>query len=338
MMDVSDASGTCLFDTRKREWSRELIGIAQLDMGIFPGVVESTAYAGAVSAGAAELTGLPEGLACYAGGGDAVVQAMGSGIVRPGVVGVVIGTSGNVSMSLDRFAENPHGDLEMYCSNEPGMWIAIGGTLAAGGSYRWYRDTLCEALQKQAEDTGASIYALMEEQAEQSVPGSNGVVFTPYLTGERCPYPDGNARGAFYGISLKTTRSDITRSIMEGVTFSLKQLVEVIGSMGRAEKAYASGGGAASGLWRQMQADILDMPVCTMSAASEGGAYGAVLIAGVGAGVWRNLSEAVGVLRMETCTQPVPENQEGYRKSYRLYQMMYPRLKPIYDEGAAEGY
>ena len=338
MIDVSDASGTGFFDTKNRVWSDALIEIAGLDKSIFPKAVESTTLAGHVTCDVAQLTGLPEGLPCYAGGGDAVIQAVGSGLVRPGILGVVIGTSGNVTMGLDHYEDNPHGDLQMFCGNEPGLWTDFGCTLSAGGSYRWYRDTLCEGAKQQSAETGENVYDIMGRDAESSVPGANGVVFTPYLSGERCPYPDPNCRGSFYGMSLTTTRGDVTRAVMEGVTYSLCQLVDIFGSMTKNEKVYTSGGGAFSPLWRQMQADIFNLPVYTMSAASEGGAYGAVLVAGVGAGLWKNLTEAVQVIRPETECTPIAENQEGYRKSYEIYKRIYPALKPVYDFGASLGF
>ena len=338
MIDVSDASGTGFFDTKNRVWSDELIKIAGLDKSIFPVAVESPVLAGRVTKEVAELTGLPEGLPCYAGGGDAVIQAVGSGLVKPGILGVVIGTSGNVTMGLDRYQDNPHGDLQMFCGNEPGLWTDFGCTLSAGGSYRWYRDTLCEGAVKQSKETGENVYDIMGKEAESSVPGAHGVVFTPYLSGERCPYPDPNCRGSFYGMSLSTTRGDITRSVMEGVTYSLCQLVDIFGGMTKLDKVYTAGGGAFSPLWRQMQADIFNLPVYTMSAASEGGAYGAVLVAGIGAGLWKNLGEAVQVITPETECQPMPENQEGYKKSYEIYKKIYPALKSVYDAGAELGY
>ena len=338
MIDVSDASGTGFFDTKNRVWSDALIEIAGLDKSIFPKAVESTTLAGRVTREVAQLTGLPEGLPCYAGGGDAVIQAVGSGLVKPGILGVVIGTSGNVTMGLDHYEDNPNGDLQMFCGNEPGLYTDFGCTLSAGGSYRWYRDTLCEGAKTQAQQSGENVYDIMGKDAESSVPGANGVIFTPYLSGERCPYPDPNARGSFYGMSLTTTRGDLTRAVMEGVTYSLCQLVDIFGKMTTNEKVYTSGGGAFSPLWRQMQADIFNLPVYTMSAASEGGAYGAVLVAGVGAGLWKNLNEAVQVIRPETECQPIAENQEGYRKSYELYKKLYPALKDVYAAGAEMGY
>lgn len=339
-IDVSDGAGTGFFNVRERRWNDELIALAGLDKAIFPKCLESTDLAGVVTREAAQITGLPEGLKVYAGGGDAVIQTTGAGLIKPGILGVVIGTSGNVSMALDSYRDNPEGNLQVFCNNEPHLWHAFGCTLTSGGAYRWYRDVLCEADIALAQSTGRNVYDIMGERAAQSQPGAGGVSFLPYLTGERCPYPDPNARGVFYGLTLGTTRADITRSVMEGVTYSLKQVVDLISQMDPAiknEKVYASGGGAASQLWRQMQADIFDLPVYTMSAASEGGAYGAVMVAGVGAGVWENLEQAVSVLQVETETLPNPANQPAYRDAFAIYSELYGALKPVFDKGAAMG-
>lgn len=337
-IDVSDASGTGFFDTEKRQWNDSLIALAGLDKSIFPEAHESTELAGHVTKEAAELTGLPEGLNVYFGGGDAVIQTTGAGLVKPGILGVVIGTAGNVSMGLDKFNLNPNGDLQMFCNNQPGLWHAFGCPLTSGGAYRWYRDELCQHNIADAKATGKNVYDLMGAEAAQSKPGSNGVIFTPYLTGERCPYPDPNARGSFYGLSLNTTRADITRSVMEGVTYSLKQVIDLMAKFTKCEKVYSSGGGSASALWRQMQADIFDMPVYTMSAASEGGAYGAIMVAGVGAGVWANLEEAASIVKVETETLPIRENQKLYQDSFEIYSRIYPALKSVYDLSASKGY
>ncbi|MBR0088201.1 MAG: xylulokinase, partial [Lachnospiraceae bacterium] len=252
--DVSEASGTGFFDTRNRCWSEELIGISGLDRNIFPEVHESIDLAGRVTRKASKETGLPEGTAVYYGGGDAVIQTTGTGLISPGTIGVVIGTAGNVSMALDHFYPNPNGDLQMFCNNEPGLYHAFGCPLTSGGAYRWYRDAMSEHMVEKARLTQENVYDLMGKEAEMSVPGSNGVIFTPYLTGERCPYPDANARASFYGLSLKTTRADITRSVLEGVTFSLRQIVDIMQSFVPCSKVVASGGGSVSALWRQMQA------------------------------------------------------------------------------------
>ncbi|MGI6174270.1 MAG: xylulokinase [Christensenellales bacterium] len=336
--DASDASGTGFFDTKNRVWADELIAKLDLPRSIFPTVLESTDFAGRVSKRAAEETHLPEGLPVYAGGGDAVIQTTGAGLVQPGILGVVIGTAGNVSMGFKGYAENPGGKLQMFCNNSGDLWHALGCTLTAGGAYRWYRDALCADEIRRAKEGGIGVYDLMGQAAEQSKPGCGGVIFLPYLTGERCPYPDPNARGVFYGLSLNTTKGDMTRAVMEGVTFSLKQLIDIMGAVADSKKVYSSGGGSASPLWRQIQADIFGLPVYTMSAASEGGAYGAVLVAGVGAGVWKDLDEAITVIKPETETLPNPANKAAYEDAFAIYSDLYPALKPTFDKGASFGY
>ena len=336
--DVSEASGTGFFDTRARKWCESLISMVHLPRSVFPDAVESTEQAGSVTEEAAELTGLPTGIPCYAGGGDAVIQAVGSGLVSPGTIGIVIGTAGNVSMSFNAFTPNPEGKLQMFCGNEPGLWTSFGATQTAGGAYRWVRDMFCRDLVHEAKRTGQNVYELMNHEAEQAGPGAHGILFAPYLSGERCPYPDPNARGIFYGMSLSTTREDMIRAVMEGITFSLRQIAGIYQELMPLEAAVSSGGGAASPLWLQMQADIFGLPVKTVSAASEGGAYGAALVGGVGCGMFNNLADAVSVIRTETVQYPCKENQEIYARNYRLYQSLYPAAKPIFDLGGTFGY
>ena len=336
-MDVSEASGTGFFRTKDRAWSRELIGIAGLDMGIFPKVCESIDLAGFVTREAAEEAGLPEGLRVYMGGGDAVIQSTGSGLLAPGRVGVVIGTSGNVSMGLDRFYHNPEGRLQMFCNNAPGVYHAFGCNLTAGGAYRWYRDTLCGQDIALAEKSGRNVYDIMGESASQSPPGANGVIFVPYLSGERCPYPDPNARGMFYGLTLGTQKCDITRAVLEGVTYAFKQVADIMFSFMPGTEVIVSGGGSASPLWRQILADVFQMPVYTLSAAGEGGAYGAALAAGVGAGIFRDFVQATSALKIVTETQPIPAHAAAYRDGFSMYGQMYHAMKPVFDKGASLG-
>ena len=332
LTDVSEASGTGFFDTKNRVWADGLIALAGLDKAIFPKAVESTALAGCVTAKAAAETGLPEGLNVYAGGGDAVIQTTGTGLVEPGVLGVVIGTSGNVSMGMSGFHANPEGNLQMFCNNEPGLWHAFGCTLTAGGAFSWFVKTLASEDAADAAREGKNTYAYIDERVKNVPAGANGVLFAPYLTGERCPYPDPNARGIFYGLSLGTTRADMARAVMEGVTYSLKQVVELMSAEIAPQKVYLSGGGASSEVWKQMAADIFELPVYTMSAAKEGGAYGAVLVAGVGAGIWKDLKEAIGVLHEdERFYTPDPAAREAYRRGYERYCMLYPANKPLFD-------
>ncbi|MBR7040684.1 MAG: xylulokinase [Clostridia bacterium] len=331
-IDVSDASGTGFYDTKRREWAWELIDKVGFDRKIFPECLESTAFSGAVTREAAQETGLPEGLATYAGGGDAVIQTTGTGLVKPGTLGVVIGTSGNVSMAMDGFRPNPEGKLQMFCNNEEGLWHCFGCTLTAGGALNWFAKTLAGEDKIDAQKLGTKLYKLLDERVEQVPADSNGVLFAPYLTGERCPYPDPNARGIFYGLNLGTTRAEMTRAVMEGVTFSLKQVIELMGAQVKPEKVYLSGGGASSRLWKQMAADIFDLPVYTMSGASEGGAYGAVLVAGVGAGIWKDLEQAIQALKEDDVHyEPDPETRQAYDRAYERYKMLYTLNKPLFD-------
>ena len=338
MTDVSEASGTGFFDTKKRIWSEELIAISGLPYSVFPDAVESPEIAGRVTPNAAAITGLPDGLPCFAGGGDAVIQAVGSGLVEAGSIGIVIGTAGNVSMSFSQFMPNPEGKLQMFCGNEPGLWTSFGATQTAGGAYRWMRDTFCRDLLEKSRHTGENVYSLMNKEAEKAGIGAHGIIFTPYLSGERCPYPDPDARGIFYGMSLSTTREDMIRAVMEGITFSLKQIVEIYQEIMPLKGAVSSGGGAASSLWLQMQADILGMPVRTVSAASEGGAYGAALVGAVGTGIYKDLKEAIKVIQTQTVNHPFADNQTKYQRNYELYRKIYPSLKELYNIGATYGY
>ena len=309
--DVADASGTGLFNVRERCWSDEAIEKVGLPRSLFQRAYESYEVAGHVTAEAAKRTGLPEGLPVTAGGGDAVIQTTGTGLVRQGILGVVIGTSGVVAMGLDGFKENPKGELQVFCNNAKHLWHAMGVTLAAGGSYRWFRDELCQDLVKQAAESGCDVYDLMSQEAAGVQPGCGGLLFLPYLSGERCPYPDPAARGVFFGLGLEHGHAAMNRAVMEGVTFSLRQVAERIFAMDpdmKPEKIILSGGGAKSEVWRQMAADIFGLPVVTISGSGEGGAYGAALVAGVGLGLWKDLVEAAG--------NPVEETRTSDRTRY----------------------
>ena len=333
-MDVSEASGTGLFDTRNRRWCVPLTEALGLDASLFPPVKESTETAGRISAEAAEQTGLQAGTPCFAGGGDAVVQSFGSGLIREGRVGTVIGTAGNVSMGFTRYTPNPGGKLQAFCGVTPGSYMSFGATQTAGGALRWFRDELCRDIRTRAETEETDAFDLMSGMAESSQPGAGGVVFAPYLSGERCPWPDAAARGVLYGLSLNTTQADMIRAVMEGIVYSLRQIVDIYRTFTRVDSAAASGGGAKGGLFLRMQADIFGVPVVTQSAASEGGAYGAALIAGLGAGWYRTAEEAVSVLKTEREILPDPANRAAYEKSFRLYSAIYPALKEVYQLGA----
>lgn len=335
--EVSDASGTGFFNVAQRDWSYELLEKVGLSADLFAPCRESHQVVGQVSEEAARITGLTPGCPVTAGGGDAVIQTTGTGLIRPGVLGVVIGTSGVVAMGLDHCAKN-NGDLQLFCGNAPHLWNAVGVTLAAGGSYRWYRDVLCAQQKIEAAEKDMDVYDLLGQEAEAAGPGSQGVLFMPWLSGERCPYPDANARGAFLGLELGHDHGVMTRAVMEGVTFSLKQVADLIAKTGntKATKVIVSGGGALSPLWRQIMADVFGLPVVTVSGSGEGGAYGAALVAGVGVGVYESIDDALDVLKEETQTLPLPENQAVYQKMYGIYQDVYQALLPIHNRLAED--
>ena len=322
--EVSDASGTGLFNVKTRSWSYELIEKIGLDKNLFPKCVESTEQTGTVTEEAAGLTGIPKGTPVFAGGGDAVISTTGLGLVKPGRAGVTLGTSGVVAVGLSGYADNPGGALQLFCNNAPGRWMAFGCTLSAAGSYQWFRDALGGSEDFKALDMGA-----------EAVPaGSDGLIFLPYLTGERCPLFDPKATGAFLGITSLMRKPHFSRAVMEGICYSMKQvydmIVEASPGIDTSEIAIA-GGGAKSPIWRQMLADIFGLPVKTVHGSAEGGAFGAALVAGAGAGLWASLDDAMACAKPETETMPNPENAEVYKKQYDKYVKMYDALKWSYN-------
>ncbi|MEM3112772.1 MAG: xylulokinase [Candidatus Anstonellales archaeon] len=331
--EVSDASGTGLFNVRKRDWSYRLLELLDIPKEWLPRCYESCEISGALSAKIAKELGLPVGLPVVGGGGDAVVQTTGTGIIEPGILGTTIGTAGNVTTALDKCIENPDGKLQIFCNTLPGKWHVMGVTLAAGGSLRWFRDALGEFEKERAKRLGKDIYEILTREASGIEVGSEGLLFLPYLIGERCPYADPHAKGALIGLTLRHKKRHFIRSILEGVIFSLRDVAEVILKMGISfNQIRTSGGGARSKLWRQIHADVFGREVLTMSGSGEGSAYGAALVAGVGVGIWPNMEEAVKGLKIVTNNSPIPENVEKYEKLFKIYQNLYKTLKPTFDK------
>lgn len=328
--EVSDASGYGLLDVAKRDWAWPLIDKIGFERSLFPKVVESTEQTGCVNAAAAEQTGLPEGTPVYGGGGDAVISTTGMGLVLPGKVGVTLGTSGVVAMGLPSYMKNPEGNLQVFCNNKPGAWHAMGVTLAAAGSYQWLRNTLGDLELQREQKEGVSAYDLLNALAEQTPPGSDGLLFLPYLTGERCPLNDAEARGGFIGITSRQGKGHFVRAVLEGVTFSLKQVYDLIASLDvsiESKEVIVSGGGARSQLWRQIIADVFQMPVYTVYGSAEGGAFGAALVAGTGCGLFDSLENAMALAKPDSETLPRAEYAEMYRRQYGAYVKMYDALK-----------
>ena len=333
LTEVSDASGTGFFDVKNRNWAYELIDKAGLDRSIFPSFVESTDAAGRVTAEAAAETGLPEGTLLSAGGGDAVISTTGLGLIRPGRIGITLGTSGVVAMGLPGYMENPNGLLQVSCNNAPGTWHAMGVTLAAAGSYQWFRNTFGDLEMEAAKAFGKSSFYLLDQEAVKTPAGADGLFFLPYLTGERAPLNDPSATGAFLGITAQTTKGHFARAVMEGVAFSLKQVYDLIMSVNSgvcSDEIVLAGGGAVSAVWRQIFADLFNLPVRTVYGSAEGGSFGAALVAGVTGGVWNSLEETVALITPQSETKPISAHVPVYQKQYQKYIKFYDSLKWSY--------
>lgn len=330
--EVSDASGTGLFNVRKREWSYPLLDQLRIPKDWMPRCYESPEISGSLLSDIASELGLSANTPVGGGGGDSVVQTTGTGLVNPGILGTTLGTAGIVAMALDKCNDNPGGKLQVFCNNMPNKWHAMGVTLAAGGSLRWIRDVFGGAEREVAGWMGTDVYELLAKQASMAEPGSEGLFFLPYLIGERCPHPDPNARGGFIGLTLRHDRRHILRSVFESVIFSLRDVAQLIEEMGYPiSQVRMSGGGALSALWRQIHADVFDSEVITVSGSSEGGAYGAALVAGAGVGIWSDVEEAVAVLKPETRNDPIKKNVELYNKLFPVYRDFYDSLKESFD-------
>ena len=318
-MDKADGAGTVLFDLMSRDWSDEVLAALEIPHAWMPKTFEGPEFTGYVTKETASLTGLKAGTPVAAGGGDQAAQAVGVGAVEPGIVGLTVGTSGVVFATTSSALIEPEGRLHAFCHAVPGMWHFMGVMLSAAGSLQWYRDTLAADM---------SFDELLKE-AEAVPAGSEGLQFLPYLSGERTPHPDPLARGAFIGLTLRHSRAHLTRAVLEGVAFGLKDSFTLIqnAGLGAITQMRASGGGTKGALWRQIMASILEAELVTVNT-TEGAAYGAALLAGVGAGAWANVPTACkACIKITGSTQPDPAQADLYRKVYPLYQALYPALK-----------
>jgi xylulokinase len=318
-LDKADGAGTALFNLKARNWSVELLQALEIDPSWMPLTFEGPEFTGQVTAEAAAATGLMSGTPVAAGGGDQAAQAVGVGAVKPDVVALTVGTSGVVFATTPSALIEPEGRLHAFCHAVPGMWHFMGVMLSAAGSLQWYRDTLAP---------GIGFDDLLHE-AELVPAGSEGLQFLPYLSGERTPYADPLARGAWIGLTLRHNRRHLTRAVLEGVSFGLKDSFTLIKNAGLGEirQVRASGGGVKSSLWRQILASVLETELVTVKT-TEGAAFGAAMLAGVGAGAWEDVSAACdAVVRIDSSTLPDPAQVEAYRKAYPLYNQLYPALK-----------
>jgi xylulokinase len=320
--DAADAAGTLLLDLRRRDWSDDILAALDIPRAWLPRVFEGPDVTSGLLPEVAADLGLPAGLPVIAGGGDNAAAAVGSGIVQPGIVSSSIGTSGVIFAHSDEIALDPQGRLHTFCHSVPARYHLMAVTLAAGGSFRWFRDTLGDV-------TGHSLrYDDLTTLAASVPPGAEGLIFLPYLSGERTPHLDPLARGAFIGLTARHSLAHMARAVMEGVVFSMRDGLEIMRSLGIAPgQIRATGGGGKSPLWRQMQADIYATDVATL-AAEEGPAYGAALLAGVGAGVFRDVDDAVArCVTLTTTTAPDDRAVARYDEVYAIYRDMYAILR-----------
>lgn len=320
--EVSDASGTALFDCGQRRWSDAMLKALAIDPATMPTAAESWVPTALLGHAAAEAMGLPAGTPIVGGAGDQAAAAIGSGIVREGALAVTIGTSGVAFATCNAWRPAPAGEAHAFCHAVPERWHLMGVMLGCGGSLRWYRDTF-------GFPQGDPGYEAITAEAARSVPGARGATFLPYLTGERCPHPDPTIRAAFLGLDAVHGRHDLSRAALEGITFGLKDNVELIRSLGVAvEEIRLAGGGARSAMWRQLCADIFGIPVRVAAAGGGegGGALGVALLAGVGAGVWKTVDQACAAAAVPS-ELTAPAAGVDYADAYRRFRDGYRRLR-----------
>ena len=333
-MEISDAAGTCLLNVKRGEWSQEVLDAIGFDSSLLPPVVASDQVCGSITGEVERLTGLPAGTPVAGGGADNACGAVGNGVVRPGLTLVSIGTSGVVLT----YADQPRVDLSgpvprVHTFNHavPGAWYLMGVTQGAGLSLRWVRDNIGLPERALERWTGLDAYELLAKEVESVPPGSEGLIFLPYLQGERTPHLDAYARGGWIGLTASHDRRHLVRAVLEGVAFSLKDCFAIIREQGlEIEQVRATGGGAKSAIWRQILADVLGVELVTTNA-QEGPAFGAALLAGVASGVYPSSQDACeATVRVAERTEARGENEAQYAHAYATYRALYPALKPIF--------
>ena len=326
--EVSDASGTLLLDVANRRWSKELLGKLQIDPALLPPCYESAEVSARVSELGSKATGLPTGTPVVGGGGDQPAGAVGNGIVRQGVVSATMGTSGVVFAHADELGFDPLGRLQRGCHAVPGAWHVMGVVLAAGGSFQWFRNELGKAEVALARERGDDPYFLLTAEAALAGPGAEGLFFLPYMTGERTPHFDPDAKAAWVGLTVRHGRPHMIRSLLEGATFAMRDSLELIREMGvTIEQVRVSGGGARNALWRQIQADIYGCDVHTLNS-TEGPAFGVALLAQVGTGGFSSVPEACDATIRSVDSTPVdPRARNYYDRAYAVYRQLYQDLR-----------
>jgi len=334
--DVSDASGMLLLDVARRAWSKELLSALQLDADLLGTCYESEQVTGTLTRQAAEVLGLTPDCEVVGGDGDCAAGAVGNGIVQRGVLSTSIGTSGVMFVHCDEVKIDPAGRVHTFCHAVRGKWHIMGVNLSAGGSLQWFRNALCQADVERAKRAKAEVYDLLTKEAQEVPPGCQGLFFLPYLSGERTPHADPDARGCFVGLTLAHGRGHMIRAIMEGVVYSMRDSLEIIEALGvPVRQIRASGGGSRSPLWRQIQADAFGRKVVTINT-EEGPAYGVALLAAVGAGAFKHVQEACAATIRVVHETPVRRPVKAvYDRAFPVYQQFYRSLRDDFKRIAA---
>jgi xylulokinase len=332
-MDMSDAAGSLMLDVRRRRWSTQILSALGLDASLLPPLGESPEIAGGLSREAAALTGLREGLPIAFGGADNTCAAVGNGVIDEGIVAVSIGTSGTVVAPTRTPLLDKQGRAHTFNHSVPGMWYVMGCMMAAGLSLKWLRDTFGGLERAMAAETGVDAYEFLTAGVGKVPPGAEGLLWLPYLNGERTPHLDANARGVLFGISPRHTKAHVVRAILEGVVFGLRDGLEIVRSLKiPVGEIRLTGGGAKSAVWRQIQADVFGQR-CVTTNVDEGPAFGAAIIAGVGTGVFKSFTEASEkIIRGTRTVDPNPQTAAVYEKRYSLFRRLYADLKHDFAE------
>jgi xylulokinase len=327
--DVSDGSGMLLMNVPERKYAPEILSVLGIDEKILPKLYESPYVTGTVNAKAAESTGLAAGTPVVGGAGDQAAAAVGNGVITEGVSCATLGTSGVIFAATDRLlVDIPKGRVHSFCHAVPGKWHVMGVVLASGGSYQWIRNNLAEVEKATAQNRGVDVYEVLSEEALSAQPGCEGLIFLPYLTGERSPINDPYARGGWIGLTMRHKKADLIRSVVEGASFAMKDCMSVIRDLGvKVTDIRLSGGGAVSPLWRSIQASVYNKPVSTL-AVSEGSAYGAAILAMVGGGIYPTVEDACkSVIKVTGKTRPDKSAAAMYKKLFPIYRKAYKHLK-----------
>ena len=334
--EVSDASGMLLLDVKKRNWSKTLLSKLELDASLLGTVYESEDVTGTLTSAAAKSLGLTTDCKVVGGAGDCAANAIGTGVVKRGVLSTSIGTSGVMFVHSDEVQVDPQGRLHTFCHAVRGKWHMMGVNLTAGGALDWFRSSLCDDIRP---PRGKTVFDVLNKEAAAVAAGSDGLYFLPYLTGERTPHADPLAKGCFVGLTLSHSRGHMARSVMEGVTYAMRDSLAIIEDLGvPVRECRVSGGGSKSKLWRQLQADVFGKKAVTINA-EEGPAYGVALLAAVGDGAYKNIQQACDATVRVVTETPVQRSQKRkYDRRFPVYQRLYHALKEDFKRiAAAEG-